>query len=118
MLLRTLRRSRRCGAGSYHPGGQEADLQPAVPAGVPGITLSTPVASTPASGWLKGQVENQVGGCGSASSPTRAYSHNGARGRFFHAVDLINKLDVEARNGRQGRMADYLGLLDFVVLDE
>jgi DNA replication protein DnaC len=42
----------------------------------------------------------------------------GARGRFFNVVDLVNKLEAEARAGRQGRMADYLLRMDFVVLDE
>jgi DNA replication protein DnaC len=42
----------------------------------------------------------------------------GARGRFYNVVDLVNRLESEARAGRQGRMADYLSRLDFVVLDE
>jgi DNA replication protein DnaC len=33
-------------------------------------------------------------------------------------VDLVNRLESEARAGRQGRLADYLSRLDFVVLDE
>jgi DNA replication protein DnaC len=41
-----------------------------------------------------------------------------ARGRFFNVVDLVNKLDAEARASRQGRTADHLCRLDFVVLDE
>ena len=32
--------------------------------------------------------------------------------------DLVNELEAETRAGRQGRMADYLGRKDFVVLDE
>ena len=35
-----------------------------------------------------------------------------------NVVDLVNRLDGEARAGRQGRMADYLCRLDFVILDE
>jgi hypothetical protein len=31
-------------------------------------------------------------------------------------VDLVNRLESEAHAGRQGRLADYLGRLDFVVL--
>ncbi len=31
-----------------------------------------------------------------------------ARGRFFNVVDLVNKLEAEARAGRQGRIADHL----------
>jgi DNA replication protein DnaC len=42
----------------------------------------------------------------------------GARGRFYTVVDLVNRLESEARAGRQGRLADYLTRLDFVVLDE
>src|SRR5260221_14497772 len=40
------------------------------------------------------------------------------RGRFFNTVDLVNKLEAETRAGRQGRLADYLTRLDFIVLDE
>ncbi|TAH66243.1 MAG: ATPase [Rhodopseudomonas palustris] len=42
----------------------------------------------------------------------------GARGRFFTTVDLVNRLEAEARAGRQARLADYLTRLDFVILDE
>jgi DNA replication protein DnaC len=42
----------------------------------------------------------------------------GARGRFYTVVDLVNRLESEARAGRQGRLADHLTRLDFVVLDE
>ena len=41
----------------------------------------------------------------------------GSRGRFFTTVDLVNQLEAEARAGRQGRIADYLNRIDFVVLD-
>ena len=40
------------------------------------------------------------------------------RGRFYTTVDLVNRLEAEARAGRQGRLADYLTRLDFVILDE
>ena len=43
---------------------------------------------------------------------------SGTRGRFFNVVDLVNKLDAEARADRQGRMADLLCRLDFLILDE
>ena len=33
-------------------------------------------------------------------------------------VDLVNQLEAEGRAGRQGRLADYLTRLDFVILDE
>lgn len=48
----------------------------------------------------------------------RALIRNGSSGRFFNVVDLVNRLETEPRNGKQGRIADYLTRLDFVVLDE
>lgn len=33
-------------------------------------------------------------------------------------VDLVNRLEAETRARRQGRIADHLCRLDFVVLDE
>ena len=62
-----------------------------------------------------------VGGTGKthlAVGIVRACIRTGARGRFFNVVDLVNKLDAEARGGKQGRTADLLGRLDFLVLDE
>ena len=64
-----------------------------------------------------------VGGTGTGKTHlavgiARACIRHGARGRFFNVVDLVNKLDAEARDGRQGRTADLLCRLDFVVLDE
>ncbi len=49
-------------------------------------------------------------------SPGRA--PDGARARFYTVVDLVNRLEAEARAGRQGRIADHLARLDLVVLDE
>src|ERR1700761_3637098 len=48
----------------------------------------------------------------------RSCIRDGKRGRFFNVVDLVNKLEAEARAGRQGRIAEQLCRLDFVVLDE
>ncbi len=48
----------------------------------------------------------------------RACIRDGARGRFFNVVDLVNRLEAEGRAGRQGRIADYLSRMDFIVLDE
>jgi DNA replication protein DnaC len=64
-----------------------------------------------------------VGGTGSgkthlAIAIARCCIRSGARGRFFNVVNLVNRLEAEARNGRQGRMADYLTRKDFAVLDE
>jgi DNA replication protein DnaC len=33
-------------------------------------------------------------------------------------VDLVNRLETETRNGRQGRLADHLTRMDLIVLDE
>jgi DNA replication protein DnaC len=41
-----------------------------------------------------------------------------APGRFYNVVDLVNRLETETRNGRQGRLADHLTRMDFIVLDE
>ena len=64
-----------------------------------------------------------IGGTGTGKSHlaiaiARACIRLGARGRFFNVVDLVNRLESEARAGRQGRMADYLTRMDLVVLDE
>ncbi len=64
-----------------------------------------------------------VGGTGTgkthlAVSIARACIRNGRRGRFFNVVDLVNKLDAEARAERQGRTADLISRLDFLILDE
>ena len=42
----------------------------------------------------------------------------GARGRFYTVVDLVNRLESEARASRQGRLAEYLTRMDFIILDE
>jgi len=64
-----------------------------------------------------------VGGTGTgkthlAIAIARACIRDGARGRFFNVVDLVNKLETEVRAERQGRIADRLARLDFAVLDE
>jgi DNA replication protein DnaC len=48
----------------------------------------------------------------------RSCIRNGARGRFFNTVDLVNKLEAEARAGRQGNTADQMTRRDFIILDE
>jgi DNA replication protein DnaC len=37
---------------------------------------------------------------------------------LFNVVDVVNRLETEARGGKQGRLADDLARLDFVILDE
>ena len=48
----------------------------------------------------------------------RSCIRTGLRGRFFNSVDLVNRLEAEARAGRERRLADYFTRLDFIVLDE
>ncbi len=64
-----------------------------------------------------------VGGTGTgkthlAIAIARSCIRSGARGRFYNVVDLVNRLETETRNGRQGRLADHLIRMDFIVLDE
>jgi DNA replication protein DnaC len=64
-----------------------------------------------------------IGGTGTGKTHlgiaiARALIRNGTRGRFFNVVDLVNRLETETRSGKQGRMADYLTRMDFVILDE
>jgi DNA replication protein DnaC len=64
-----------------------------------------------------------VGGTGTGKSHlaiaiARACIRDGARGRFYNVVDLVNRLEAEGRAGRQGRLADHLCRMNFVVLDE
>jgi DNA replication protein DnaC len=42
----------------------------------------------------------------------------GTRARFFNAVDLVNRLEAESRNGKAGMLANQLRRLGLVVLDE
>ena len=64
-----------------------------------------------------------VGGTGTGKSHlaiaiARSCIRSGARGRFYNVVDLVNRLETETRNGRQGRIAEHLARMDFIVLDE
>jgi DNA replication protein DnaC len=64
-----------------------------------------------------------VGGTGTgkthlAIAIARSCIRSGARGRFYNVVELVNRLETETRNGRQGRLAEHLTRMDFIVLDE
>ena len=64
-----------------------------------------------------------VGGTGTgkshlAAAVLRGCIRNGGRGRFFDTAGLADLLEAEARDGRQGRLADQLVRRDLVVLDE
>jgi DNA replication protein DnaC len=73
-------------------------------------------------------LENQrnavfVGGTGTGKSHLaiaigRHCIRAGKRGRFYNVVDLVNRLEAEARSGRQSRIADQLSRLDFAIFDE
>jgi DNA replication protein DnaC len=78
-----------------------------------------------AGGGFIAQQRNVVlaGGTGSgkthlAIAIARSCIRSGARGRFYNVIDLVNRLEAESRNGRQGRIADYLTRKDFAVFDE
>jgi DNA replication protein DnaC len=64
-------------------------------------------------GWGTGTGKTHL-----AIAIARSCIRAGSRGRFFTTVDLVNRLEAEGRAGRQGRLADYLTRLDFVILDE
>ncbi len=64
-----------------------------------------------------------VGGTGTgkthlAIAIARSCIRSGTRGRFYNVVDLVNHLESEIRSGRQGRLAERLTRMNFVVLDE
>jgi len=90
-----------------------------------GTPINEPLVRELATGGFLAEQRNTVliGGTGTGKSHlaiaiARASIRNGARGRFYTVVDLVNRLESEARAGRQGRLADYLSRLDFAVLDE
>ena len=90
-----------------------------------GTPINAPLVHDLAGGGFLAHERNVVlvGGTGTgkthlAIAIARACIRNGARGRFFNVVELVNKLEAEGRAGRQGRIADYLSRMDFIILDE
>ena len=90
-----------------------------------GVMVNEALVRDLASGDFVTQQRNivLVGGTGTgkthlAIAIARSCIRASLRGRFFNTVDLVNRLEAETRAGRQGRMADYLTRMDFVVLDE
>jgi DNA replication protein DnaC len=64
-----------------------------------------------------------IGGTGSGKSHlaigiARSCIRGSAKARYFNVVDLVNKLETEAKLGRQGRIADRLTRVNLLVLDE
>jgi DNA replication protein DnaC len=90
-----------------------------------GTPINQTLAKDLAGGGFIVQQRNAVlvGGTGTgkthlAIAIARSCIRGGARGRFYNVVDLVNRLETETRNGRQGRLADHLTRMDFIVLDE
>jgi DNA replication protein DnaC len=90
-----------------------------------GTPINDALVKDLAGGGFLAQQRNLVliGGTGTgkthlAIAIARTCIRAGARGRFYNVVDLVNRLETEARTGRQGRLADYLTRVDFVILDE
>uniref|UniRef100_UPI0037CAAD13 ATP-binding protein n=1 Tax=Roseovarius salis TaxID=3376063 RepID=UPI0037CAAD13 len=64
-------------------------------------------------------VELEAKSCAIPRNRSRLKLQGGSqRAVTFNVVDLVNKLDAEARDDRQGRTADTLSRLDFLILDE
>jgi DNA replication protein DnaC len=64
-----------------------------------------------------------VGGTGTGKTHiaigiARSIIKAGRKARFFNVVDLVNRLEAEAKQGRGGRIADGLMRVDLLVLDE
>src|SRR6186997_3273888 len=90
-----------------------------------GTLINQTLVNDLAGGGFIAQQRNAVlvGGTGTgkthlAIAIARSCIRSGARGRFYNVVDLVNRLEIETRNGRQGRLAEHLTRMDFVVLDE
>jgi len=90
-----------------------------------GTPVNEPLVRDLATGAFLASQRNAVliGGTGTGKSHlaiaiARACIRDGARARFFNVVDLVNRLEAEARAGRQGRLADQLTRRDLVILDE
>jgi DNA replication protein DnaC len=90
-----------------------------------GTPINQTLVNDLAGGGFIAQQRNAVlvGGTGTGKSHlaiaiARSCIRSGARGRFYNVVDLVNRLETETRTGRQGRLADHLTRMDFIVLDE
>jgi DNA replication protein DnaC len=90
-----------------------------------GTPINETLVNELAGGGFIAQQRNAVlvGGTGTgkthlAIAIARSCIRSGSRGRFYNVVDLVNRLEIETRNGRQGRIADQLTRMDFIILDE
>src|SRR5258708_32461883 len=75
-----------------------------------GTLINQTLVNDLAGGGFIAQQRNAVlvGGTGTgkthlAIAIARSCIRSGARGRFYNVVDLVNRLELETRNGRQGR---------------
>ena len=80
-----------------------------------GTPINESLIRDPATGAFLAEQRNAVliGGTGTGKSHlaiaiAQACIRGGARGRFYTVVDLVNRLEGEARAGRQHRLAEYL----------
>jgi DNA replication protein DnaC len=71
------------------------------------------------------QARNAVFVGGTGTGKTHLVSAVGAqaisnrrRVRFFSAVDLVNKLEAEHRDGKAGKIGDQLNRVDLLIIDE
>src|ERR1700730_7152686 len=76
-----------------------------------GTPINQTLVNDLAGGGFIAQQRNAVlvGGTGTgkthlAIAIARSCIRSGARGRFYNVVDLVNRLEIETRNGRQGRI--------------
>src|SRR6202790_3874430 len=90
-----------------------------------GTPINETLVNDLAGGGFIAQQRNAVlvGGTGTGKSHlaiaiARSCIRSGVRGRFYNVVDLVNRLETETRNARQGRIADHLTRMDFIILDE
>ena len=84
-----------------------------------GTPINQTLVNDLAGGGFTAQQRNVVlvGGTGTgkthlAIAIARNCIRSGARGRFYNVVDLVNRLEIQTRCGRQGRLAEHLSRMD------
>src|SRR6202453_2900137 len=87
-----------------------------------GTPINKTLVNDLAGGGFIAQQRNAVlvGGTGTGKSHlaiaiARSCIRSGYRGRFYNVVDLVIRLETETRNGRQGRLAENLPPMDFLL---
>ena len=109
------RPSLRLGARRVAPGG------PLAAAALPVLSErivhrdATAASSSPSKAKSCWRVEPRQDRSGQRS---RGKLHPRCAGRFYIVVDLVDRSETEARNGRQDRLARHLPRIDFLVLHE